>query len=741
MKGQQKDIIWILIDSLMPDFFNLDNKSYIEKLIFQGKVYTNVIVAEKFTLGSLYTIGTGLYGSVNGMNGIDYNFGKEKPDVLFVGDYLKKLGYNTLNYADRRYRHFPSSGIDIYELTRYNPISNTLGRTYDTPKRREMIEYFNKTKSPKFLFLHMWVQHDLLYTWRTKNRIDTTASYKHTLKYLSKDLSIIFKYLKLSGDELLVICSDHGIVLDRDFMKDEMQEGTSMRLENLKTFCTFISSDIEPDIINERCSNIDILPTIFDFAGLPAIPVQGRSLMDTKGTEYPICEGVEVHKYPFDTSCTGVYAIYNRDNYKVVIKKDQEKKLFKEEKPVQEDKDIINFLTKKIVEDLSISADDIKKKRIAELQSKGKDVLMLKRDDLPVKILLFVTEQATEHLDCFIGDMKSQIEHYFDLHFFNVTPEISIRLKDVDKRIKIHEGKFESEMFKKILDTYKKMPEFVGFVKTSNEYYEDYLYELRRILETNSKCDIAYAESEKNPECVFLTRMQLIKKLIDSGIKIKELSSLQKFDKVHQKIKHDYPLGIIQKKKFTIFPVDDTTKELLEPAGIDYIKPNQLKENKIDIIACSHIEKIKKVQELANLHHAVSVYIDSDSDSDIAKIAPSTLLTVIKRKDYRFWYIMESKTKTLSRNYNHLWQCLEDCIRGGDIQRKRKPKTLERKQIVHLANQALVKSTTYLPILNSYPVRKFLYPIRILGCANTGILKRNAPYNKNFNISNLPRKK
>jgi len=749
MKDQQKDIIWILIDTLMIDFLNLNSKknNYVEKQLLRGKTYTNVITAEKYTLGSFYALGTGLYGAVNGMNGIDYNFSREKPDVLFIGDYLKKLGYNTFHCMDRRYRHFPSSGIDIYELLPYNGITSTYGRTYDTPKRRDFIKNFNKIKSPKFLFLHMFVQHDMLYAIGRKGRVDTSTGYKRTLKYLSKDLSIILKLLKLTGEELLVINTDHGAVLDIDFMKEEVSKGTSMREGNLKTFCTFISPDIKPAIITKRCSTIDILPTIFDLAGLPALPVQGKSLMNTEGTKSPICEGVEVHKYPFNKSCSSAYAIY-KDDWKVVIKKDQEKKLYevneKIEKEVKKPKgknvDVIKCLTKKISEDLSLSACEIRAKRITELKSEGVDVLMLKREDLPIRIILFVTEIDIENLDCFIDDMKSQIEHYFDLHLFNVDEKISKKLKEVDTRIKLHEDKLGNGTVLKILNTYHKKPEFVGFVKPSNEYYEDFLYVLRRLLETNPQSDIAYAELEKNSEYVFLARTQLIKKLIDQGIKIKDLSSLQKYAKKHQRVEYKYPLGTIQKKKFTIFPLDNSTIDLLRPEGVDYVQLNRLDGEKIDIIACSNTEKIQNAKKLADLHQAVPVYIDYNCDSAIPSIIPSKSLMVIKRNDYRYWRTMKNETKIISQR-NYLWESLEDCINETKVLEK-KFKILDSKRILYFTNLLLTK-LTYLPIFNSYPIRKLLYSIDIkgfesAGCKNTSVLKRKVSYNKHFDISNLP---
>jgi hypothetical protein len=754
MEDQKKDIIWILIDSLMIDFLDLNRnkKNYVEKVLLQGKTYTNVITAEKFTLGSFYALGTGLYGTTNGMNGIDYNFSKEKSDVVFVGDYLKKLGYTTFHYCDRRFRHFPSSGIDIYELAPYKGISKTFGQTYDTPRRREIINYFNNVKSPKFLFLHMFVQHDMLCDVERKGRIDTSQGYINSLKHLSKDLSIILKLLKLNGKELLIISTDHGVVLDADFIKEESSQGTSMREDNIKTFCTFISSDIKPEIIDKRISNIDILPTIFDYAGLPALPVQGKSLRNNTGTKFPICEGVEVYKYPFNRCCSSAYAAYS-DNWKVVIKKDQEKELYKiEHKKEQKIKNlddkhigILDSCKNKIIENLSVNPIYIREKKINELKSENKDVLILKRENLPVKIILFATDIDSGFLENFIYDMKSQIEHYFDLHIFNVNKEISNRLSNVDYRIKVHKEDFKDEKIIEILDAYNNKPDFIGFVKSSNEYYEDYLYELRRLLEKNPEKDITYAKLEDISEITFLARADFIKNLIKKSVDIKKLTSIEEYEKESNIIRYKYPLGAKRKKKLKIFPLDNETIEMLKVEGINYIEErDQLKKGTIDIIVCSRYEKIKDLFDLSQLYNAKPAYIDYKNNTKKITSTPSISLKIIMRTNYQYWIVTDSKTK--SKKIWWLWEALEYCV-NKKIDKKEKPKIekiFEIKPLRFFTNLLLIK-LTYLPILNSYPLRKFLYSINIkdfesLGCKNTSILKRKLPYNKNFDLSYLPKK-
>jgi len=750
---KQKDIIWILIDTLLIDFLNLtsNKRSLLEDMLLKGRLYTNAITAEKFTLGSLYSLGTGLYGSVNGMNGIDYNFSMEKPDILFVGDYLKGLGYATFHYSDRRFRHFPSSGIDIYELAPYHEINKTFGRTYDTPRRREILECFKNTASPKFLFLHMFVQHDMFYSLGRNGRVDTSEGYRRALPYMNKELRSILNALEITGDELLVIGTDHGAVVDIDFMKEETTKGTSMRPGNLKTLCSFISKDIEPKLINTRCSTIDILPTIFDLAGLPSIPVQGKSLCDTKGTINPICEAVEVYKFPFNRSCSSAFAKYI-DNKKVVFKKNQKSQIFnikgnKERKENKKDNDIfINEIGQQISAELSKSYTDIKKERIKELHAKKKKILLTNRNNLPVRIVLFVTDADIKFLDGFLDDMKAQIEHYFEIHFFNIANDYFDEKVAPDYRIKIHKERFKIKSINLILQEYKRKPEFIGFINTSNEYYEDYLYELRRLLEINPEKIISYAGLEKNKEITFLIRYNFLKEFINHIITTDALFSIDGINKYKNIIRHPYKLGSTRKKKVSLYPLDSRTTELLQPEGIFYKRKNELNKNDVDIIAFTKTEKLNEAQQLAKKYMATPIFIDYNSDTINTSIIPSDSINVIKRKDYQCWYVMKTESEVLSKKLWQLWDALEYCVYSQtNVKNKSKvTNIMKRKPIRYFTNLLLVK-LSYLPLFNSYPFRKLLYSIDIkgfewLGGKNTCVLKRKVPYTYNFNLTNLPLK-
>ena len=138
--------------------------------------------------------------------------------------------------------------------------------------------------------------------------------------------------------------------------------------------------------------------------------------------------------------------------------------------------------------------------------------------------------------------------------------------------------------------------------------------------------------------------------------------------------------------------------------------------------------------------NAIPVYIDYSCESNIPKIDPSDSLKVIKRHDYRYWRVMKSKTKIINQN-DYLWKSLEFCIKETSLNQD-EHLVFEKKRVIKIINKLLIKLTA-LPLFNTYPIRKILYSIDIndfeaLGCKNTAILKRNVPYSKQFNLSNIP---
>jgi len=617
-----KNIVWILLDSLRPDKLNLKSpQNYIEKIVSRGKVYSNIICAEKFSLGAAYCLGTGFNGSINGMKAHDYDHSKENPKVLTVGDYLKNLGYKTFHYSDYKARHLPSSGMDLYETTNQGDATLKLhpAQTFDIPLRRKIINDYNKCNQLKFIFLHLMTLHDkppLIANGRYKW---STEVYHEGIDFLSKDFQIVMNKLKLSDDDLLVVFSDHGMILD-DFLVDkELKDGPPMEMVNIRTFVSFISKNIKPSIINTSHSSIDILPSTFELAGLPRVPVLGKSLISEGGTLSSISEGVAMFEYPFDQMNSAVYSITNKE-WKLVKCKGKKDRLYdmKDNKEILlsnlKHQSIINKLSNEIDTTLNQSAKKIRIERIKHYNSKGEDVIKLVPEELPCETLIFVKKIDYE----LYKNLRSQIDHYFHVHAF-----CEIYNPDNDHRFIFHDSKISNKKIIDIINLYKNV-KYACFISTGLVYYDDLLYKLKRIIQTKKT---EASENIINSGKVTLYRIAAFKRHL--------------YGKKIETVKYKYNLFENKRKFPNIIPLDEKSKELLDAEKIQY------SEKSPDLCITTNIKNL----ELAKKFNALSVFIDLDINGETALIKQNSNLCIIKRRD--IWFVLTGKWRGIFSSIYH----------------------------------------------------------------------------------------
>ena len=242
----------------------------------RGTLLTTVISPGAHTRTSFYAAFTSLYPSINKMTAIMPQFLKKlDPLAVMIMDILQYNGYKTFHYQDPRYflrmkhlgQNAPTSGIMVYESTKYRKISETPKRSYVTPKRNAFIENFNKSTGPKFVFIHLMAYHDL--NVEDMNEVLdarghfalTEEAYENNLLKASEDFKDVWEKLQISEKSLVIISTDHGARLGfPGLFKKEQRFGMRLKDISMNTFCSFIGPNIPKQIINHMVRTIDIVP-------------------------------------------------------------------------------------------------------------------------------------------------------------------------------------------------------------------------------------------------------------------------------------------------------------------------------------------------------------------------------------------------------------------------------------------------------------------------------------------------
>ncbi len=309
------NIIWIMFDSLRNEFLNEfggeSPRAYLDDLLSQGVSFTNCHSAAPFTVVSMASKVTGCYPSLHNIDGwLKKDPTKTiNPLCIRFAEVLQYNGYRTFFMSNERYGIYVNHiGFDEYF---------SQNGDYDILPYEE----YQKWESPKFVMLTMSDVHDeCCHNMGHFYKKDYIASYIDTCEKIK---SIISK-LK-TGNDFIIITSDHGIRCLDDFVGDQYNsETTTGRYLTEKTthnsFNLIWPGHLKPQKINDLCRSVDMYPTIMDILGFEYPPLDGVSLK-------PLLEGGRVDiKYTY--SLTGWSATHPKSpgawcvkdgTYKLVI--------------------------------------------------------------------------------------------------------------------------------------------------------------------------------------------------------------------------------------------------------------------------------------------------------------------------------------------------------------------------------------------------------------------------------------
>lgn len=288
MIGRKKynNVFWFLIDGLRPDFLQLGNRNrlrnnFFEQLVSESTVFSNVVTANAGTHTSMHSIFTSLLSSYNGATGWSKsalrNFNRE---IFTITDYFQMAGYETFRYDDvDDDRAVPMSGFKRWESSGYK-VGKVLYKTdlTKTERRNLFIEDVNLCNKSKFVYHHVGLLHELNCS---MGSIWTHEEYARNVEITAREFRKLYYEYLIGEDDLVIVSSDHGVLLDLDFKQDGIENGERHYEESVRCFFSLIGKNIPSQILPNYISALDIAPTLLHVAlDIFMVDAQGRDQFD-----------------------------------------------------------------------------------------------------------------------------------------------------------------------------------------------------------------------------------------------------------------------------------------------------------------------------------------------------------------------------------------------------------------------------------------------------------------------------
>lgn len=260
----------IMLDGVRYDA--IDKISYFQKLKRNSIFFPNLITYAPYTIASLHSLFSGMYGNMNGVNGYYKSYSFDKKNCFTLTQYLKKEGYHTeVDLLNENIA--PTQGFNKIRV--YDEFKDDLTR-----RHLEVLQQI-KSKRPFFLFLDYGSIHTDLVDNVIKKYSDFDKEYfnnkdknfKNYLKLLDKSsnyLEVILKRIKDLGlwdDSIILIFTDHGVSTGDKV--GEKAYGVYLYEYTLRCFLYIIGKNFpKGKEIKSLIRGIDILPTILDILKL-----------------------------------------------------------------------------------------------------------------------------------------------------------------------------------------------------------------------------------------------------------------------------------------------------------------------------------------------------------------------------------------------------------------------------------------------------------------------------------------
>ncbi|MBW8002731.1 MAG: glycosyltransferase [Planctomycetes bacterium] len=521
---KKRNIFWICIDGLMAGKLNCCGntkrpKLFVDELLSRGALFSKVYTAGAGTQTSMHAAFTSMQSASSGTVGWTQEaLDKIDPNTLSLTDFLKRDGYHTFHYCDGvTPQVVPKSGFDVWETSGYHVgqiIKNT-SPTMDCQKRDEFIDQYNQQKSPKFAYLHMHLLHDLNIAF---GDIWPTEGYEHNITLLSESLEQLLQKIKINDDDLLIVSTDHGVILDKLYVEYERQAGPRHEEVSNQAFYSFINKDLTRCFTDRLFATIDIAPTILDIIGAGPMGAQGQSLLpfmlgDTagykpamvfreKGAAYDTppspdesnlwCVRTERWKYvthKWRKDCEWLMDLQNDGDYKKNL--------------IGQGLEIEDILRKAVHERL---IDNPKK----PLEIYAENKLEFSRSEIkPVISIVMPVEVATPWLSKSIDSLLTQVGPYYELIILDAEETNYTEQTVLNKysgRPNVHYHRLEQHLLFELLNFGIESAggDYIALASPQACYEDDFIYELKKRLDSNKGIGLAYSDGKvvREDDCV-----------------------------------------------------------------------------------------------------------------------------------------------------------------------------------------------------------------------------------------------
>ena len=264
----------------------------IDSLCRDGLRFANAFTASSITNTAHASILSGLYPSETGV----LDFGSPlRPGIVTLAQALKQSGYQTAGFIaavildSKTLAPGLDRGFDFYDnfpariansTSRYKKVER---RGMDVVHRAENWIRTHGSSQPKFVWVHLYDPHDPYDPPPPFRKEYKQSPYDGEIAYADSALGEFLRFLKANGkydSALIVLSGDHG-----EGLGEHGEDTHGLFLYDTTTHIPLIvkpprstKSPLAGKTLQQEVRTVDIMPTVLDVAGVPAVKNDGASM-------------------------------------------------------------------------------------------------------------------------------------------------------------------------------------------------------------------------------------------------------------------------------------------------------------------------------------------------------------------------------------------------------------------------------------------------------------------------------